>query len=86
VSALLLGELGALTVLALPVGMVCGYGLAAIAVVALETDNQRFPLVIERGTYAFAAVVVLAAAAVTGLVVRRRVDRLDLIEVLKSRE
>jgi putative ABC transport system permease protein len=86
VSALLLGELGVLTVLALPVGMGCGYGLAALAVVALETDNQRFPLVIERGTYAFAAVVVLAAAAVTGLVVRRRVDRLDLVEVLKSRE
>lgn len=85
-SALLLGELGVLTVLALPVGMALGYGLSSLAVVALETDNQRFPLVIERGTYAFATVVVLAAAAVTGLVVRRRVDGLDMVEVLKSRE
>jgi putative ABC transport system permease protein len=86
VSVLLLGELAVLTVLALPVGMVCGYGLASLAVVALETENQRFPLVVEPSTYAFAAVVVLVAAAVTGLIVRRRIDRLDLVEVLKSRE
>lgn len=86
VSWLLLGELAVLTVLALPVGMVCGYGLASLAVVALETENQRFPLVIEPSTYAFAAVVVLVAAAATGLTVRRRIDRLDLVEVLKARE
>jgi putative ABC transport system permease protein len=55
-------------------------------VVALETENQRFPLVIEPHTYSFAAVVVIVAATVTGLIVRRRVDRLDLVEVLKSRE
>jgi putative ABC transport system permease protein len=66
--------------------MLFGYGLASFAVVALETENQRFPLVIERATYAFAAVVVLVAATLTGLVVRRRVDHLDLVEVLKSRE
>lgn len=86
VSVLLLGELAVLTVLALPVGMVFGYGMAAIAVVALETEYQRFPLVILPHTYSFAAVVVLAAATLTGLIVRRRVDHLDLVEVLKSRE
>lgn len=86
VSVLLLGELAVLTILALPVGMLCGYALASLAVVALETENQRFPLVIEPATYALAAVVVLAAATATGLFVRRRVDNLDLVEVLKSRE
>lgn len=86
VSVLLLGELAVLTVLALPVGMLCGYGLASLAVVALQTENQRFPLVIAPATYAFAAVVVLVAATLTGLVVRRRVDKLELVEVLKSRE
>lgn len=85
VSVLLLGELAVLTLAALPVGMICGYALASFAVVALETENQRFPLMIEPATYAAAAVVVLAAAAVTGLVIRRRVDRLDMVEVLKSR-
>jgi putative ABC transport system permease protein len=86
VSMLLLGELAVLTVLALPFGMLCGYGLASFAVVALETENQRMPLVIEPSTLAFAATVVMAAATVTGLIVRGRVDRLDLVEVLKSRE
>lgn len=86
VSALLLGELAALTVAALPVGLGLGYGLAALAVVALETETQRFPLVVGPATFAFAAAVVVAAAAATALVVRRRVDRLDLVEVLKSRE
>jgi putative ABC transport system permease protein len=86
VSVLLLGELASLTLAALPVGMLLGYGMAAFAVLALETENQRFPLVIEPHTYSFAAVVVIVAATVTGLIVRRRVDRLDLVEVLKSRE
>jgi putative ABC transport system permease protein len=86
VSVLLLGELAVLTVLALPLGMLVGYGMAAVAVVALETEYQRFPLVIEPHTYSFAATVVLTAATVTGLIVRRRVDHLDLVEVLKSRE
>lgn len=86
VSVLLLGELAVLTALALPVGMALGYGMAAAGVAALETENQRVPLYIEPHTYAFAAAVVMAAAAVTGLIVRRRVDHLDLVEVLKSRE
>jgi putative ABC transport system permease protein len=86
VSALLLGELAVLTVLALPVGMVFGYGLVSVAVLALETETQRIPLVIEASTFAFAAVVVLIASSATALVVRRRIDHLDLVEVLKSRE
>lgn len=86
VSVLLLGELAVLTVLALPVGMGFGYGLGRLLVVALATETQRFPLVIGPATYAWAAAVVLAAATLTGLVVRRRLDRLDLVEVLKSRE
>ena len=86
VSFLLLGEMAVLTLLALPLGMVMGYGMAAFAVVALETETQSFPLVIEPSTYSFAAVVVMVAATITGLIVRRRVDRLDLVEVLKSRE
>jgi putative ABC transport system permease protein len=46
----------------------------------------RVPLVLEPSTYAFAALVVLIAAAVSALLVRRRLDNLDLIEVLKTKE
>jgi putative ABC transport system permease protein len=46
----------------------------------------RMPFVIERSTYAYAALVVLLAATLSALVVRRRIDRLDLVGVLKSRD
>ena len=47
----------------------------------------RLPLFVSGRTYAFALLVVVAAAVVSaGLIVRRRLDRLDLVEVLKTRE
>jgi putative ABC transport system permease protein len=54
--------------------------------VALDTEMYRIPLVVDRATYAFAATVVIIAALLSGLLVRRRLDRLDLIAVLKTRE
>jgi putative ABC transport system permease protein len=52
----------------------------------LPHELFRIPLVLEPDTYALAATVVLASAAVSGLIVRRRIDRLDLVAVLKTRE
>jgi putative ABC transport system permease protein len=86
ISHILLGEIGTLIAAGLPVGMLVGYGFAALAVEALQTRTQRFPLVVEPHTFATAVVVVLIAAAISALVVRRRLDHLDLVEVLKSRE
>ncbi len=86
VSWILLGELALLTLLALPVGWLLGYGLAVAIAQGSETELFRIPIVIERATYAWAAIIVVAAAAVSALIVRRRIDRFDLIEVLKTRE
>jgi len=86
VSLMLLGETGVLILAALIPGLLLGRGLAAVAVMALETRTQRFPLVIEPSTYGFAVFVVVIASLLSALVVRRRIDRLDLVEVLKSRE
>jgi putative ABC transport system permease protein len=86
VSAILLGELAVLTLLAVPVGWVIGYGLVASFVQALDTEIYRIPLVIERTTYLFAALIVILAALVSGLVVQRRIRKLDLIAVLKAQE
>jgi putative ABC transport system permease protein len=66
--------------------MVIGRGLAWTLLSGTTTDLYRFPLVILPGTYAFAALVVLIAAILSGIVVRRKVDHLDLVEVLKTRE
>lgn len=86
VSWLLLGELAAEILLALPLGCVMGYGLAW-SIVTLSTQQEvALPFVIQPRTYAFACLIVLIAGVISALVVRRRVDRLDLVGVLKTRE
>ncbi|HHM04746.1 MAG TPA: FtsX-like permease family protein [Gammaproteobacteria bacterium] len=86
ISYILLGELGLLTLAAVPLGMVMGWGLCALIAVNLDSDLYRVPLILEPATYAYSATVVLVAALISGLVVRRKLDRLDLIAVLKTRE
>jgi putative ABC transport system permease protein len=86
VSAILLGELGLEIALALPLGMGLGYLTARGIVSLIRSDDFSFPFVIQPATYAFAAVCVLAAGVVSALIVRRRVDQLDLVGVLKTRE
>ncbi|MGB5592234.1 MAG: FtsX-like permease family protein [Gammaproteobacteria bacterium] len=86
VSYILLGELGLLTLLAILPGFAVGYVLSAWMVSTLPHELFRIPLVLERDTYALAAAVVLGAAVVSGLVVRRRVDQLDMVAALKTRE
>ena len=86
ISFILLGELAAVTAMAIPVGMVAGYVFAGALVAALNTELYRFPLVVSARTFAYAATAVLVAAALSGLAVRRRLDHLDLVEVLKTRE
>ncbi len=86
VSALLLGELALVIALALPLGMGGGLALVHALVGALKTDQFHFPVVILPRTYAWAALCVLAAGVASALVVRRRIDRLDLVAALKTRE
>ena len=86
ISSILLGELALLTLVAIPLGLGLGYSLATLTVTAWETEIYRIPLVVSAEVYAASGVTVAAAAAVSGVVVRRRLDRLDLVEVLKTRE
>ena len=86
ISQILLGELAVILLAAVPVGLALGYGLAALVVLAFDTELYRFPLVVSPRTFAFAAVTTIAAAAISGFAVRRQLDRLDLVAVLKTRE
>ncbi len=86
VSTILLGELALFTVIAIPAGWLAGYLLAAAMITGLDTENYRIPLVISRNTYGFASLVVIAATFLSGLVVQRRINQLDLVAVLKTRE
>jgi putative ABC transport system permease protein len=86
IAVILLGEQAVLTGVAIPVGFAIGYGLAALLSLAYNTELYRFPLIVSKASYGFAFVVIAIAATVSGLLVRRQSDRLDLIAVLKSRE
>ena len=86
VSAFLLGELAIEIALATPLGMALGYFLASTIVGLIKTDEFYFPFVIHPATYAYAVLCVFGAGIVSALVVRRRVDTLDLVGVLKTRE
>jgi putative ABC transport system permease protein len=86
ISLVLLGELAILTVAAIPLGLAIGVAMAAAVVSQLHTELFRVPLVVNRSTGGFAVLVVLAAATISAFIVRRRLDHLDLIAVLKTRE
>jgi len=86
VRALLIGELFTLTFLALLPGFLLGTAMCWLLVQGFVSDLYRVPLVLPPASFALAGLVVLAATAVSGLLVRRRLDRLDLVAVLKIRE
>jgi len=86
ISLILLGELAILTVVALPVGSAIGYGLGQLIMSGFNNEVYRLSFVVSRSTVAWSFLVVIVAAMLSGLIVRRRLDRLDLVAVLKTRE
>ena len=86
VGTILAGELAILTLLALPLGCIVGYGMAGLMVDLFDTKLYRVPFVIEPSTYGFSVLVVLAAAVGSSWAVLRRVAQLDLVAILKTRE
>ena len=86
VGYVLVAEQMLLTVVAVPVGWVAGYGFARLMTQGFSTDIISLPLVISQATYAQSALTVLAAALVSVLLVRRRLDRIDIVTALKQKE
>jgi putative ABC transport system permease protein len=86
ISLILLGELALLTLAALPIGAVLGYGLSRVIAGTVDSEVYRFPLVVTPQAVALSFLTIIGAAFFSGLVVRRRLDRLDLVAVLKTRE
>lgn len=87
ISAILLGEQGVQVFLGIPFGLLLGtWGAKALLELQADPEQFRMPMLISSQTYAFSVVVILAAAVLSALLVRRRLDALDLIGVLKTRE
>src|SRR6266571_5373259 len=86
VLRILLLELALLTILAQPAGWGIGYGLAWLLKTKMEGDMMRTRLVVDNLTYASASGMVMAAALFSALAIWRRLARLDLVSVLKTRD
>jgi putative ABC transport system permease protein len=86
ISAILLGELGLLVAVALLPGCLLGRGLVEAMMAQVDPEMYRFPVVVSARTYSFALLTTIGAALASALLVRRKLDHLDLIGVLKSRE
>jgi putative ABC transport system permease protein len=85
VSVLLLSELALMVLVALPLGTAMGWGLAHLLMALMASDAFDFPVIIAPSTYASAVLIMLVAAITSALLVRRQVDQLDLVAVLKVR-
>jgi putative ABC transport system permease protein len=83
---LLLGEQAILTLCALPVGLLIGYGMCAALVPAFDREMFRLPLVFGAQTFIYPVIATLVSAIFSALLVARRLKNLDLIAVLKTRE
>jgi putative ABC transport system permease protein len=86
IAYILLGEQALINLVALPLSLLLGTGLALWLVSLLETELYRFPFVLTVKVCAYALLVIVVAAVFSGLVVRRKLDKLDLVAVLKTRE
>jgi putative ABC transport system permease protein len=86
ISRILLGELSAQVLLGVPLGLGFGRLLVGGMLAANDPETYRLPPLVSAHTYAFAAAVTLAAAVASAWLVRKKLDQLDLVEVLKMRE
>jgi len=86
VMRILLLELALLALLAQPPGWAIGYGLAFALKTKMAGELMRAPLIVDQSTYALASAIVLIAGVLSTFVVRRRIIRLDLVAVLKTRD
>ena len=86
VNAVLLGELGVLTIIALPIGMVIGYSLAIYIAQSISSELFRIPISVTRWALGYASLVIVLASLGSGWVVIRKAANLDLVEALKTKE
>jgi putative ABC transport system permease protein len=86
VGLMLAGEQAVLTAASIPLGFLAGWLLSAWVAAMFDSEVYRIPVVISGRTFGVSFLIVAFAAVATALVVQRRVRKLDLVEVLKTRE
>lgn len=86
IAGVLLGELSLLVLVALPLGLLFGHGLALYVISAVSNETVRLPAHINPSTYANSVLVVLAATGASFAMVSLMLSKLDLVSVLKARD
>jgi putative ABC transport system permease protein len=86
ISSVLIGGLAVEVLLAIPLGLLLGRLWGNLFMHSVDRETFRWMVVVAPRTYAMAAGVALLAATASALWVRRSLDRLDLVGVLKTRE
>jgi len=86
ISTVLLGELGAQVVVGIPLGLVLGTWGSYRLADAMGSEMMRLPVHIASETYAVAALIAIVSGVASALLVRRKLDQLDLVAVLKASE
>jgi len=86
VAFVLLGELAIVTLVALPIGGVLGYYLSFGIAAGFSSELYQIPAIFDPASYGFAAMVVIGAAVASGWLVKRDIDRAELVSALKTRE
>jgi len=85
VMLILFGEIIVLLIIAIPLGWIAGYGLAGLVAAGMQTELYRVPLIVDRDTFAKAALVAIVSTLASAVIMRWRIERMDLIAVLKTR-
>jgi putative ABC transport system permease protein len=86
IAGILFGEQAVQVALAIPVGLLIGRWMSEAMMSNVDPEAYRFPVFVSGTTYAFAIAVTLLSAVVSAFIMRRRIQTLDLIAVLKTRE
>ena len=86
VGAVLVTELVILALCAVPLGLLLGTGFATAIVTQVNTETVRLPLVFTARNYAFAVLVVTIASTLSGMLVLRRLNQLNLVGALRAPE
>ena len=86
VGSVLVGELVVLTIVAVPLGLWLGSGMAAALMKSINTETVRLPLVLTTSNYAYAVLVIVLATTISAIIACRKLNQLDLVSALKARE
>ena len=83
---ILLGELAIVVILAVPLGVAIGYGLSFLVAAGFSTDLYQIPTTFRPTAYGWAGVAVVVATVLSGWLVKREINKVDLVATLKTRE